>query len=56
MEDSRYTETTIRVVEMVGRETGVIRVAIQAYFASAPADIERLNRAQVMIRLCKGLH
>ncbi|MEO5926066.1 MAG: proline dehydrogenase family protein [Bryobacteraceae bacterium] len=56
MEDSRYTETTIRIVEMVGRETGVIRVAIQAYLHRTPADIERLNRAQVMIRLCKGAY
>ena len=56
MEDSRYTETTIRIVEMVGRETGVIRVAIQAYLHRTPADVERLNRAQVMIRLCKGAY
>jgi proline dehydrogenase len=56
MEDSRYTETTVRIVEMVGRETGVIRVAIQAYLYRTPADIERLNRAQVMIRLCKGAY
>jgi proline dehydrogenase len=56
MEDSRYTETTVRIVEMVGRETGVIRVAIQAYLHRTPADVERLNRAQVMIRLCKGAY
>ncbi len=56
MEDSRYTETTVRIVEMVGRETGVIRVAIQAYLHRTPADIDRLNRAQVMIRLCKGAY
>ena len=56
MEDSRYTETTIRIVEMVSRETGVIRVAIQAYLHRTPADIERLNRAQVMVRLCKGAY
>jgi proline dehydrogenase len=56
MEDSRYTETTVRIVEMVGRETGVIRVAIQAYLHRTPADIDRLNRAQVMVRLCKGAY
>lgn len=56
MEDTRYTETTIRIVELVGRETGVIRVAIQAYLHRTPKDIERLNRAQVMVRLCKGAY
>jgi proline dehydrogenase len=56
MEDTRYTETTVRIVEMVGRETGVIRVAIQAYLYRTPDDIERLNRAQVMVRLCKGAY
>lgn len=56
MEDTRYTETTVRIVEMVGRETGVIRVAIQAYLYRTPADIERLNRAKVMVRLCKGAY
>lgn len=56
MEDSRYTETTVRIVEAVGRETGVIRVAIQAYLHRTPADIDRLNRASVMVRLCKGAY
>ncbi len=56
MEDTRYTETTVRIVEMVGRETGVIRVAIQAYLYRTPADIQRLNRARVMVRLCKGAY
>jgi len=56
MEDSRYTETTIRIVEKVGRETSVIRVAIQAYLHRTPADIDRLNQAKVMVRLCKGAY
>lgn len=56
MEDTRYTETTVRIVEEVGRETGVILVAIQAYLYRTPADIERLNRARVMVRLCKGAY
>jgi proline dehydrogenase len=56
MEDSHYTETTIRIAELVGRETGCIRVAIQAYLHRTPADIERLNKARVMVRLCKGAY
>jgi proline dehydrogenase len=56
MEDTRYTETTVRIAEMIGRETGAIRVAIQAYLYRTPADIDRLNRAGVMVRLCKGAY
>jgi len=56
MEDTRYTETTIRIVEIIGRETGAIRVAIQVYLYRTPADIDRLNRAGVMVRLCKGAY
>jgi proline dehydrogenase len=56
MEDSRYTEATVRMVEQVGRETGVLRVAIQAYLHRTPDDIARLNRAGVMVRLCKGAY
>ncbi|MEP7353649.1 MAG: proline dehydrogenase family protein [Acidobacteriota bacterium] len=56
MEDTRYTETTIRIAEAVGRETGCILVAIQAYLYRTPKDIERLNEARVMVRLCKGAY
>lgn len=56
MEDTRYTETTVRIVEAVGRETGVILVAIQAYLYRTTADVERLNQARVMMRLCKGAY
>jgi proline dehydrogenase len=56
MEDTRYTEKTVHVAEMIGSETGCIRVAIQAYLHRTPKDIERLNRAKVMVRLCKGAY
>jgi proline dehydrogenase len=56
MEDTRYTETTVRIVEAVGRETSCILVAMQAYLYRTPADIERLNRAGVMARLTKGAY
>jgi proline dehydrogenase len=56
MEDTRYTETTVRLAEAAGRETGAVRVALQVYLHRTPADIERLNRAQVMVRLCKGAY
>jgi proline dehydrogenase len=56
MEDTRYTELTVTIAETVGRETGCIRVAIQAYLYRTPEDIARLNRAGVMVRLCKGAY
>jgi proline dehydrogenase len=56
MEDTRYTETTVRIVETVGRETGCILVAMQAYLYRTAADIDRLNDAGVMTRLCKGAY
>ena len=56
MEDTRYTETTIRIAEAIGRETSAIRVAIQVYLYRTPADLDRLNRAGVMVRLCKGAY
>jgi proline dehydrogenase len=56
MEDTRYTERTVAIAEQIGRETGCIRVAIQAYLHRTPADIARLNRARVMVRLCKGAY
>lgn len=56
MEDTRYTETTLRIVETVSRDTATLRVAIQAYLYRTPGDIARLNRAGVMVRLCKGAY
>ena len=56
MEDHRYTEPTVRIAESVGAEFGCVRVAIQAYLYRSAADIGALNRAKVMVRLCKGAY
>ncbi len=56
MEDRRYTDRTIEFAEEIGIETRAIRVAIQAYLYRTPRDIERLNHARVMVRLCKGAY
>jgi proline dehydrogenase len=56
MEDTRYTESTVRIAERTGAEFGCIRVAIQAYLYRSAADIDALNRARVMVRLCKGAY
>jgi proline dehydrogenase len=56
MEGRRYTERTVRIAERVGAELGCIRVCIQAYLYRSAADVDALNRARVMVRLCKGAY
>jgi proline dehydrogenase len=56
MESSAYTERTLRVVEQVAGECGCVRAVIQAYLFRSAADIERLNRLQIPVRLCKGAY
>ncbi len=56
MEDSRYTETTIRIVERVALEFPVMRLAIQVYLHRTPRDIERYNGRGISIRLTKGAY
>jgi proline dehydrogenase len=56
MEDRRYTDRTIEFAQEIGIETRAIRVAIQAYLYRTPRDIDRMNHARVMVRLCKGAY
>lgn len=56
MEDSRYTEGTIRLFEQGQSETSNFGVALQAYMKRTPADLERLIPLGGHIRLCKGAY
>ena len=56
MESSAYTDRTLRVVERVAGECGCVRAVIQAYLFRSAADIERLNRLRIPVRLCKGAY
>jgi proline dehydrogenase len=57
MEDHRYTDRTIDTcLRLAHRYPGRIGVAIQAYLYRTPADLERLIRAEVRVRLCKGAY
>ncbi|HJQ77899.1 MAG TPA: proline dehydrogenase family protein [Acidimicrobiia bacterium] len=56
MEDSRYTESTIRLFERGQELTGNFGVALQAYMRRTPADLERLIPLGGHIRLCKGAY
>jgi proline dehydrogenase len=56
MEDSRYTEATVRMFERGQGLTGNFGIAIQAYMRRTPADLERLASLGGHIRLCKGAY
>jgi proline dehydrogenase len=56
MEDSRYTEATVRLFEQGQSETANFGVALQAYMKRTPADLERLMALGGHIRLCKGAY
>lgn len=56
MEDSRYTEATVRLYEDVQKVHGNMGIALQAYLKRTPADLERLIPLGGHIRLCKGAY
>jgi proline dehydrogenase len=56
MESTAYTDRTLDVVVRVAAECGCVRAVIQAYLFRSAADIEKLNRLRVPVRLCKGAY
>jgi proline dehydrogenase len=56
MEDSRYTEATVRIYEKAQSHHGNLGVAVQAYLHRTPADLRRLMPLGGHIRLCKGAY
>ncbi len=56
MEDSRYTEATVRLYEEGQAETANLGIALQAYLFRTPDDIVRLSSSGGHIRLCKGAY
>jgi proline dehydrogenase len=55
MESSRYTDRTLNVAERAAA-TGPVRCVIQAYLRRSAADVDRMNRLGVPVRLCKGAY
>jgi proline dehydrogenase len=55
MESSRYTERTLDIAERASA-AGPVRCVIQAYLHRSHADVERLNRLRIPVRLCKGAY
>jgi proline dehydrogenase len=56
MEDSRYTDSTVRLYENAQAEHGNLGIAIQAYLHRTPQDLARLVPLGGHIRLCKGAY
>jgi proline dehydrogenase len=56
MEDSRYTEGTVRLFEECQTVCGNLGIALQSYLYRTPQDLERLIPLGGHIRLCKGAY
>lgn len=56
MEDSRYTDGTVRIYEKTQNHHDNLGLALQAYMHRTPADLERLMPLGGHIRLCKGAY
>jgi proline dehydrogenase len=56
MEDSRYTDATVKIYEKVQAEQGNLGVAVQAYMRRTTNDLQRLAGLGGHIRLCKGAY
>jgi proline dehydrogenase len=56
MEDSRYTEATVRIYEKIQSAQGHLGLAVQAYLHRTPSDLKRLRPLGGHIRLCKGAY
>lgn len=56
MEDSRFTDATVRIYEKTQTHHGNLGLALQAYLHRTPADLERLIPLGGHIRLCKGAY
>lgn len=56
MEDSRYTEATIRLFEKGQASRGNLGIAVQSCMRRTPSDLERIIPVGGHIRLCKGAY
>ncbi len=56
MESSAYTDRTLQAVRALKDSYDTVGVCLQAYLYRTPADLERLNRWQVPVRLVKGAY
>ncbi len=56
MEDSPYTESTIRLVLALKERFDGVGAVLQAYLHRSLADLDRLLGKKVNVRICKGIY
>jgi proline dehydrogenase len=56
MEDSPYTDSTIKVYKRLHETIGHVGLVLQAYLKRTLSDIEKLNKLGTNYRLCKGIY
>lgn len=56
MEESRYVEVTLELVEELRETTPAVGVCLQAYLHRTPDDLERMLRIEAGVRLVKGAY
>jgi len=56
MEDSPYTEKTIRLALDLKAEFGNVGVVLQSYLRRSLSDLDRLIEARMNVRICKGIY
>lgn len=56
MEDSPYTEITLKIVTETHRDYPAVATVLQSYLYRTVDDIRRLNSEGVAVRLCKGAY
>jgi proline dehydrogenase len=56
MEDSPFTEATIRLVLDLQTEYPNVGVVLQAYLRRSLSDLDRLIAARMNVRICKGIY
>ncbi|HVW87734.1 MAG TPA: proline dehydrogenase family protein [Bryobacteraceae bacterium] len=56
MESSQYTDRTLGIVSRLHAKYAACGTVIQAYLHRSAADVDRLTRERIRVRLCKGAY
>ena len=56
MEDSPYTDKTVKYFKMLQDEYDNVGIVVQAYLKRTEADVDSLNKTGTHYRLCKGIY
>ncbi len=56
MENSPYTDLTIKYFKMLQEEFDNVGIVLQAYLKRTEKDVDELNKTKTHYRLCKGIY